>query len=68
MLDAMRDGELEGMQCFDGELEKLVRAGAVDMPTAMLHATNPGNLRVQLADIPETPKEQSVEDSLIERF
>ena len=68
MLDAMRDGELEGMQCFDGELEKLVRSGAVDMSTALLHATNAGNLRVQLADIPETPKEQSVEESLIERF
>jgi twitching motility protein PilT len=26
LLDAMRDGELEGMQHFDGELEKLVRA------------------------------------------
>jgi twitching motility protein PilT len=68
MLDAMRDGELEGMQCFDMELEKLVRAGAVDMSMALLHATNPGNLRVQLADIPEPPKEQSVEESLIERF
>jgi twitching motility protein PilT len=68
MLDAMRDGELEGMQCFDAELEKLVRAGTVDMPTAMLHATNAGNLRVQLADIPEPPKEQSIEESLIERF
>jgi twitching motility protein PilT len=68
MLDAMRDGELEGMQCFDGELEKLVRSGVVDMSTALLHATNPGNLRVQLADVPDTPKEQSVEESLIERF
>ena len=27
LLDAMRDGELDGMQYFDGELEKLVRAG-----------------------------------------
>jgi hypothetical protein len=37
------------------------------MATAMLHATNPGNLRVQLADVPDTPKDK-VEDSLIERF
>jgi twitching motility protein PilT len=67
MLDAMRDGELEGMQCFDAELEKLVRNGKVAMATAMLHATNPGNLRVQLADVPDTPKDK-VDDSMIERF
>jgi twitching motility protein PilT len=68
MLDAMRDGELEGMQCFDAELEKLIRAGTVDMATGLLHATNPGNLRVQLADVPDAPKEQKEEESLIERF
>ena len=55
LLDAMRDSELDGMQHFDGELEKLVRSGVVSYPTAMLHATNAGNLRVQLADA--QPKE-----------
>ena len=61
LLDAMRDGALDGMQYFDGELEKLVRAG-VDLrrSTAYLYATNAGNLRVQLADVPD-------EDSLIMR-
>jgi twitching motility protein PilT len=52
MLDAMRDGDLDGMQHFDGELEKLVRAGAISTETAYLYATNAGNLRVQLADVP----------------
>ena len=52
LLDAMRDGELDGMQHFDGEIEKLVRAGTISMSTALLHATNPGNLQVQLADMP----------------
>jgi twitching motility protein PilT len=52
LLDAMRDGELDGMQYFDGEIEKLVRAGAISMATALLYATNPGNLQVQLADMP----------------
>jgi len=52
LLDAMRDGELDGMQTFDGELEKLVRTGTIPMATAMLYATNPGNLRVQLSDVP----------------
>ena len=53
LLDAMRDGELDGMQHFDGELEKLVRAGTITTATAYLYATNAGNLRVQLADIPD---------------
>jgi twitching motility protein PilT len=52
LLDAMRDGSLDGMQHFDGEFERLVREGVITYETAMLYATNPGNLRVQLADLP----------------
>jgi twitching motility protein PilT len=62
LLDAMRDGELDGMQYFDGELEKLVRAKVISMSTALLYATNPGNLQVQLADVAAEE-----EDSLITR-
>jgi len=51
LLDAMRDGELDGMQHFDGELEKLVRAGEISKKTAMMNATNAGNLAVQMADV-----------------
>jgi twitching motility protein PilT len=50
LLDAMRDGALDGMQTFDGQLEKLVRDGVVTMPTAIAYATNAGNLQVELAD------------------
>lgn len=60
LIDAMRDGGLDGMQYFDGELEKLVRAGTISISTALLYATNPGNLKVALADVPD-------EDSLIIR-
>ena len=42
----MRDGELDGMQYFDGEIEKLVRDGSISMCTALLYATNAGNLQV----------------------
>src|SRR6202165_5704333 len=31
LLDAMRDGSTEGMQCFDGELDRMVRAGILDL-------------------------------------
>ncbi|HYE87412.1 MAG TPA: PilT/PilU family type 4a pilus ATPase [Vicinamibacterales bacterium] len=60
LLDAMRDGGLDGMQYFDGELERLVRDGTISMATALLYATNAGNLKVALADVPD-------EDSLITR-
>ncbi len=53
LLDAMRDGSTEGMQYFDGELEKLIRAGTLDMETGLTYATNPGNLRLELADLAE---------------
>ncbi len=51
LLDAMRDGDTEGMQHFDGEIEKLIRAEMIDYETAMTYATNPGNLRLLLADL-----------------
>ena len=51
LLDAMRDGALDGMQHFDGELERLVREGTISMQTAVLYASNSGDLRVQLADM-----------------
>lgn len=53
LIDAMRDGSTEGMQYFDGELEKLLRAGIIDMETCMSFATNPGNLSLQVADLAE---------------
>jgi twitching motility protein PilT len=50
LLEAMQDGGDEGMQHFDGEIDKLVRAGVVDLDTGLAYATNPGNLRLALAD------------------
>jgi twitching motility protein PilT len=57
LLDAMRDGTTEGMQHFDGEIERLVREGVIDVETAMNYATNPGNLRLEMADFVEKPPE-----------
>lgn len=37
-----------GMQHFDGEIEKLVRAGVLDIETAVNHATDPNELRQAL--------------------
>jgi twitching motility protein PilT len=60
LLDAMRDGEMEGMQHFDGEIEKLVRQGTISFATGLLYATNPGNLRVQLFDVPAEGMESEI--------
>src|SRR5712672_679308 len=53
LLDAMRDGDTDGMQHFDGELEKLLRAGSIDYDTALAYSTNPGNFRLEVADFLE---------------
>ena len=53
LLDAMRDGSTEGMQYFDGELERMVREGILDLQSALSYATNAGNLRLELADVAE---------------
>jgi twitching motility protein PilT len=55
LLDAMRDGDTEGMQHFDGVIEKLIRAGTVDFETGFQFATNPGNMRLELSDYLENP-------------
>jgi twitching motility protein PilT len=61
LLDAMRDGELDGMQYFDGEIAKLVRHGVISMSVGLLHATNPGNLQVELADVSADEIESLIE-------
>ena len=53
LLDAMRDGATEGMQCFDDELQRMVREGILDLDSALSYATNAGNLRLELADVAE---------------
>jgi twitching motility protein PilT len=50
LLDAMRVGTTEGMQHFDGEIDRMIRAGVIDYEVGLAYATNPGNLRLELAD------------------
>jgi len=57
LLDAMRDGAGDGMQCFDIEIEKLIRSKVLDMDTGMAYATNEGNLRLLLADLSEDQRD-----------
>ena len=59
LLDAMRDGATEGMQNFDGELDRMIRAGVIDLETGLGFASNAGNLRLELADFAESCVTQS---------
>jgi twitching motility protein PilT len=56
LLDAMRDGDTEGMQHFDGVIEKFIRDGVIDFETGMAFSTNPGNMRLELADFIDNPR------------
>jgi twitching motility protein PilT len=51
LIDAMEQGELEGMQTFDAVLEKFIRQGIVKLEDAMPYASNQNNLMLRLVDL-----------------
>ena len=50
LYDAMRDGNLEGMQIFDDVIERLVREGTITIHDGLAYASNRQNLLLQLSD------------------
>jgi len=63
LLDAMRVGDQEGMQHFDGEIEKLIREGIIDLETGLAYATNSSNLQLELADLSSPQADSLLETS-----
>jgi twitching motility protein PilT len=61
--DAMNDGELEGMQTFDAELEKMIREGVITKETGFAYSTNANNLKLSISDLDEMRKGSSTEES-----
>lgn len=51
LIDAMEQGDLEGMQTFDGVIEQLIRDGHVTIESALPYSTNSNNLMLRLADL-----------------
>jgi twitching motility protein PilT len=51
LIDAMKDGALEGMQTFDTELEKFIREGLVTKDIAVAYASNANNLLLSISDL-----------------
>jgi twitching motility protein PilT len=66
LIDAMEQGDQEGMQTFDGVIEQMVRNGVLTQEIAMPYATNAGNLLLRLGDLggspASTPEAASQED------
>ena len=61
LIDAMEQGELDGMQSFDGVIEEMIRTGVVSKEEAIHYSTNPGNLQLRLTDfggVPQKPSEE----------
>lgn len=57
IVDAMMDGELEGMQTFDGELERMIREGSITKETGLSFSTNANNLALSINDLDAARKE-----------
>jgi twitching motility protein PilT len=48
LTEAMEAGVLEGMQTFDGEIERLILAGTIDREIGLSYSTNRTNLQLKL--------------------
>src|SRR2546430_2006731 len=48
--DAMEQGETEGMQTFDEQIEKMVRSGLVNKEDGLAYASHQGNLLLKLGE------------------
>ena len=55
LIDAMEQGDQDGMQTFDGVIEQMVRSGVLTQEAAMPYATNAGNLLLRLGDLGGSP-------------
>lgn len=71
LIDAMEQGDQEGMQTFDGVIEKMVRSGVLTQEAAMPYATNAGNLLLRLGDLggapaSTTPAAAKEDDSMLD--
>jgi len=51
LLDAMRDGELDGMQDFDTVIMKMIQQGIITLEDGLSFATNQNNLLLKLSGV-----------------
>ena len=54
LLDAMEQGEIEGMQTFDSQIEKMIRSGVISKDDGLAYASNQGNMLLRLGEFGHT--------------
>jgi len=54
LLDAMRDGKLDGMQDFDSVIKDMIETGTITLEDGLAFATNPNNLHLSLKGVTAT--------------
>ena len=54
LLDAIRDGEIDGMQDFDTVIRQMIEAGTITLEDGLSYATNQNNLLLQLRGLSST--------------
>jgi twitching motility protein PilT len=54
LLDAIRDGEIDGMQDFDGVIKKMIEDKIITLEDGLSYATNQNNLLLQLRGLSST--------------
>src|ERR1043165_1879820 len=55
LIDAMEQGDQDGMQTFDMVIEKFIRDGLVSIEAALPYATNHNNLLLRISDLDGAP-------------
>jgi len=61
LIDAMEQGDQDGMQTFDRVIENLIRTGVISVEGALPYATNANNLLLQIADLADSPPPKPAE-------
>ena len=54
LLDAIRDGEIDGMQDFDTVIRQMIESGTITLEDGLSYATNQNNLLLQLRGLSST--------------
>ena len=54
LLDAIRDGEIDGMQDFDSVIRKMIEDKIITLEDGLSYATNQNNLLLQLKGLSST--------------
>src|SRR4026208_2519522 len=58
LLDAMEQGDQDGMQTFDTVIEQFIRDGLVSIENALPYASNANNLLLKVSDLAGAPRPQ----------